>query len=102
MATRVLEGNHDFPIKTDAPVHCGKVRAVYWLNAVDSARLIKEKSYDVSPDSLLAVMIISDRISAYEIIWKGENGLNGVPGKVQHLLCVKVSQHRCRVSCQSE
>jgi phosphoribosylaminoimidazole carboxylase len=26
-------------------------------------------------------MVISDRISAYEIVWKGEGGMNGVPGK---------------------
>lgn len=26
-------------------------------------------------------MVISDRISAYECIWRGKDGLNGVPGK---------------------
>jgi phosphoribosylaminoimidazole-succinocarboxamide synthase len=57
------------------------VRAVYWLTAADSARLIAERKYDVAPDASLAVMVISDRISAYEIIWKGEDGLDGVPGK---------------------
>ena len=64
-----------------AAVHSGKVRAVYWLTAADSARLIAERKYDVAPDASLAVMVISDRISAYEIIWKGEDGLDGVPGK---------------------
>merc|ERR1712232_1150323 len=59
----------------------GKVRAVYWLNAEDSARLIKEKGYNVATGSDLAVMVISDRISAFECIWRGENGMNGVPGK---------------------
>ena len=78
---KVLENNTDFPIKTDQPVHFGKVRAVYWLTKEDSARLIKEKAYDVAADAELAVMVISDRISAYEIIWKGEGGMNGVPGK---------------------
>jgi len=78
---KVLEVNTDFPIKTDLPVHFGKVRAVYWLTKEDSARLIKEKGYDVAADSDLAVMVISDRISAYEIVWKGEGGMNGVPGK---------------------
>jgi phosphoribosylaminoimidazole-succinocarboxamide synthase len=73
--------NTDFPIKTDQPVHFGKVRAVYWLTKEDSARLIKDKGYDVAADSDLAVMVISDRISAYEIVWKGEGGMNGVPGK---------------------
>ena len=77
----VLECNTDFPIKTDKPVHFGKVRAVYWLTAEDSARLIKENKYNVTPDAELAVMVISDRISAFDCIWKGENGLNGVPGK---------------------
>jgi phosphoribosylaminoimidazole-succinocarboxamide synthase len=51
------------------------------LNAEDSARLIKEKNYDVAPDSPLAVMVISDRISAFECIWHGENGINGIPCK---------------------
>jgi len=78
---KVLETNTDFPIKTDEPVHFGKVRAVYWLTTEDSARLIKEKGYDVAADADLAVMVISDRISAYEIVWKGEGGMNGVPGK---------------------
>merc|ERR1711904_511524 len=47
----------------------------------DSARLIKEKGYDVKPDSPLAVMVISDRISAFDCIWKGQGGMNGVPLK---------------------
>jgi len=79
--TKVLEVNDDLPIKTDEPVHSGKVRAVYWLTKEDSARLIKEKGYDVAPDSALAVMVISDRISAFECIWRGEGGMNGVPLK---------------------
>jgi len=79
----VLEVNTDLPIKTDAPVHFGKVRAVYWLTAEDSARLIKEKSYDVAEGSSLAVMVISDRISAFDCVWRAEENLNGVPGKVR-------------------
>jgi phosphoribosylaminoimidazole-succinocarboxamide synthase len=79
--TKVLEVNDDLPIKTDEPVHSGKVRAVYWLTKEDSARLIKEKRYDVAPDSPLAVMVISDRISAFDCIWKGQGGMNGVPLK---------------------
>eukprot|EP00746_Dinoflagellata_sp_MGD_P150552 gnl/MRDRNA2_/MRDRNA2_82390_c0_seq1.p1 gnl/MRDRNA2_/MRDRNA2_82390_c0~~gnl/MRDRNA2_/MRDRNA2_82390_c0_seq1.p1 ORF type:complete len:832 (+),score=183.04 gnl/MRDRNA2_/MRDRNA2_82390_c0_seq1:81-2576(+) len=79
--SKVLEVNDDLPIKTDQPVHSGKVRAVYWLTKEDSARLIKEKGYDVAPDSPLAVMVISDRISAFDCIWRGENGMNGVPLK---------------------
>jgi len=77
----VLEVNNDLPIRTDEPVHSGKVRGVYWLTAEDSRRLIKEKGYDVAPDSSLAVMVISDRISAFECIWHGEGGMNGVPNK---------------------
>merc|ERR1712164_29991 len=46
-----------------------------------SARLIKEKGYDVKADAPLAVMVISDRISAFDCIWKGEGGMNGVPLK---------------------
>mmetsp|Transcript_33480 Transcript_33480/g.99632 ORF Transcript_33480/g.99632 Transcript_33480/m.99632 type:complete len:370 (-) Transcript_33480:204-1313(-) len=78
---KVLARNNDLPIRTEQPIHSGKVRAVYWLTAADSARLIAERKYDVAPDASLAVMVISDRISAYEIIWKGEDGLDGVPGK---------------------
>merc|ERR1712176_941065 len=59
----------------------GKVRAVYWLTPEDSKRLIEEKKYDVAPGSPLAVMVISDRISAFDVIWHAENGLNGVPCK---------------------
>ena len=78
---RVLAVNDDLPIRTDAPVHSGKVRSVYWLSKEDSARLIAEKNYDVAANSELAVMVISDRISAFDCIWHGEGGLNGVPGK---------------------
>jgi len=79
--SKVLEVNSDLPIRTNEPIHCGKVRAVYWLTAEDSARLIKEKGYPVAPGSPLAVMVISDRISAFECIWRGEGGMNGIPGK---------------------
>jgi len=58
-----------------------RVRAVYWLTAADSARLIRERKYPVAADAALAVMVISDRISAYEVIWKAEGGIAGVPGK---------------------
>ncbi len=81
LATQVLAVNDDLPIRTDLPVHSGKVRSVYWLTAADSARLIREKNYPVAADTPLAIMVISDRISAFDCIWHGENGLNGVPGK---------------------
>lgn len=81
LAARVLAVNDDLPIRTDAPVHSGKVRSVYWLTAADSARLIAERGYAVAPDAPLAIMVISDRISAFECIWHAEGGMRGVPGK---------------------
>ena len=80
-ADQVLAVNDDFPIRTNLPVHSGKVRSVYWLTAEDSSRLIKEKGYSCSADTQLAIMIISDRISAFDCIWRGQNGIKGVPGK---------------------
>ncbi|MCV6609396.1 MAG: phosphoribosylaminoimidazolesuccinocarboxamide synthase [Amphritea sp.] len=81
LADKVLAVNNDLPIRTDLPVHSGKVRSVYWLTQEDSRRLIKEKGYNVQEDAELAVMVISDRISAFECIWTGEGGMQGVPGK---------------------
>jgi phosphoribosylaminoimidazole-succinocarboxamide synthase len=81
LATQVLAVNNDLPIRTDKPVHSGKVRSVYWLTEADSRRLIKERGYDVAPDAPLAIMVISDRISAFDCIWHGEGGMQGVPGK---------------------
>lgn len=81
LADQVLAVNDDLPIRTNKPVHSGKVRSVYWLTEEDSRRLIKEKGYDVAPDAPLAIMVISDRISAFDCIWRGEGGLKGVPGK---------------------
>jgi len=81
LADKVLAANNDLPIRSDEPVHSGKVRSVYWLTEADSRRLIAEHNYDVAPDSPLAIMVISDRISAFECIWHGEGGIQGVPGK---------------------
>ena len=78
---KVLDVNDDLPIRTKGAVHSGKVRSVYWLTDEDSARLINEKGYQVPKGTELAIMVISDRISAFDCIWQGENGLNGVPGK---------------------
>jgi phosphoribosylaminoimidazole-succinocarboxamide synthase len=77
----VLDVNDDLPIRTKGAVHSGKVRSVYWLTDEDSARLINDKGYDVPVGTELAIMVISDRISAFDCIWQGENGLKGVPGK---------------------
>lgn len=71
----------DLSIRHEGNVHSGKVRSVYWLTPEDSARIIEERGYEVTPGTSLGVMVISDRISAYEIIWQGEEGLQGVPGK---------------------
>jgi len=81
LADKVLAVNNDLPIRTDLPIHSGKVRSVYWLTQEDSRRLIREKGYNVQEDAELAVMVISDRISAFECIWTGEGGMKGVPGK---------------------
>jgi phosphoribosylaminoimidazole-succinocarboxamide synthase len=81
LADKVLAVNDDLPIRTDAPVHSGKVRSVYWLTAADSARLVADRGYDVAADAPLAIMVISDRISAFDCIWHGEGGMRGVPGK---------------------
>ncbi|WP_372880447.1 phosphoribosylaminoimidazolesuccinocarboxamide synthase [Psychromonas sp.] len=81
LANKVLAVNNDLPIRSDQPVHSGKVRSVYWLTEADSKRLIAEKGYDVAADAPLAIMVISDRISAFDCIWHGEGGMNGVPGK---------------------
>lgn len=81
LADKVLAINNDLPIRTNEPVHSGKVRSVYWLTKADSRRLIAEKNYDVAADAPLAIMVISDRISAFECIWHGEGGVQGVPGK---------------------
>ena len=81
LADKVLAVNNDLPIRTDQPVHSGKVRSVYWLTEADSRRLIAERGYDVAADAPLAIMVISDRISAFECIWRGEGNMQGVPGK---------------------
>ena len=81
LANKVLAVNDDLPIRSDEPVHSGKVRSVYWLTEADSRRLIAEHGYDVAPDSPLAIMVISDRISAFECIWRGEGNMQGIPGK---------------------
>lgn len=81
LADKVLAVNNDLPIRTGEAIHSGKVRSVYWLTAADSARLIAERGYPVAADAPLAIMVISDRISAFECIWHGEGGMQGVPGK---------------------
>ncbi len=81
LAERVLSVNNDLPIRTELPIHSGKVRSVYWLSPADSKRLIEQNNYPVAANAELAIMVISDRISAFECIWHGEGGMRGVPGK---------------------
>ncbi|KEY90591.1 phosphoribosylaminoimidazole-succinocarboxamide synthase [Candidatus Photodesmus katoptron] len=78
---QLLTITHDFPIRTDKPIYNGKIRSIYFLTSEDSKRLIKQKEYNISPDSLLAVMIVSDRISAFDCIWHTKGRLNGILGK---------------------
>lgn len=80
-AHAVLSVNDDLPIRTDRPVHSGKVRSVYWLTKEDSARLIAERGYDVDANAELAIMVISDRLSAFECLWHFEGDVRGIPGK---------------------
>jgi len=76
----VLTVSDDLPVAVAAPVHSGKVRSVYFLGRDDSRRLIETRDYSVAPDSELALMVISDRLSAFDCLWRGET-LGGVPGK---------------------
>lgn len=76
-----LDSTHDLPIRHEGKVHNGKVRSVYWLSEQDSSKLIRDRGYQVHPFMRLGIMVISDRISAFDCLWKGEGGLGGVPGK---------------------
>jgi len=76
-----LTETHTLPVTHEGQVHNGKVRSVYWLTADDSRRLIASRNYPVRMDDRLGVMVTSDRLSAFDVIWTGEDGLNGVPGK---------------------
>ena len=81
LADKVLSVNDGLPVRTNLSVHSGKVRSVYWLTKEDSRRLIQEKGYNVAADAPLAIMVISDRMSAFDCVWTGEGGMRGVPGK---------------------
>jgi phosphoribosylaminoimidazole-succinocarboxamide synthase len=71
----------NLPIRHQGDVHSGKVRAMYCLTPEDSERLNYEKDLELPVDTPLAVMVITDKISAYNVNWKGAEGLQGVPGK---------------------
>lgn len=78
--TSVLTVSDDLPIRSERPVHSGKVRSVYWLDTADSQRLAEARGYPVTPQTQLAIMVISDRLSAFDCLWRAE-GYTGVPGK---------------------
>ena len=59
----VLINTHDLPIPHVGEVHKGKVRSVYWQ------------------ENNSGIMVISDRISAFECTWTSESGLEGIPSK---------------------
>jgi len=88
LADKVLTTTNDFPIRNQE-IHDGKVRSVYWLTEADSNRIIKKYGYDnppflTHPDSVLGIMITSDRISAFDVNWQSEE-LSGIPGKGAYL-----------------
>lgn len=75
---KALVVTDDLPIRHSGEIHSGKVRSVYWLTEEDNKRLCAHYGLE---NEELAVMVISDRISAYECIWQSEGGLKGIPGK---------------------
>ena len=75
---KALVNTDDLPIRHAGKIHSGKVRSVYWLTDEDNKRLCSRYGLE---NEELAVMIISDRISAYECVWQSEGGLKGIPGK---------------------
>jgi phosphoribosylaminoimidazole-succinocarboxamide synthase len=76
---RAITVTNDLPIIHQGEVHDGKVRSVYWLTDADSGRISNEY-FGIGPVDL-GVMVISDRISAFECKWTSKSGLKGVPGK---------------------
>tara|TARA_Y100000310_G_scaffold317846_1_gene371206 strand:+ start:23935 stop:25032 length:1098 start_codon:yes stop_codon:yes gene_type:complete len=78
---KTLSATKNLPIKHIGKIHNGKVRSVYWLGKRQSHKLIKNLAYDIYDKSELGVMVVSDRISAFDVIWRGEEGLQGVPNK---------------------
>lgn len=71
---KIFLDSHLLPLKHSGPVHNGKVRSVYWLKNNDSQRLIEKRNYNVPIYTQLGVMITSDKISAFDVIWGGIYG----------------------------
>jgi len=82
MATRLedlaLTETDTFPIRHEGQVYEGKVRTVYWLTQNDSSKVLSKLGKQINGE--IGIMIISDRISAFNSNWKGDE-LKGVPGK---------------------
>ncbi|MBW6462163.1 MAG: phosphoribosylaminoimidazolesuccinocarboxamide synthase [DPANN group archaeon] len=80
-SSSVLVNTNGLPINHIGDVHDGKVRSVYWLSPEDSYTLIKQQGYDAYLDTQLGVMVISDKLSAFDVNWRFEGGVDGVVGK---------------------
>ena len=77
----VLTETSNFSIPVSSPVHKGKVRSVYWLSDTDSQALCERRGYELPDGETLGIMIISDRLSAFECLWTAEGEMGGVPLK---------------------
>lgn len=72
LKNEALIKTHNLPIKHEGNVHNGKVRSVYWYGDI-------------------GIMVISDKISAFECGWHTESGLRGIPGKGASLNAISKS-----------
>lgn len=88
-AVSVLTISDDLPVAVARPVHSGKVRSVYFLDEAVSRRLVEARGYAVAEHGRLALMVISDRLSAFDCLWRGQT-LPGVPGKGAALNAIAV------------
>ncbi|WOJ93936.1 phosphoribosylaminoimidazolesuccinocarboxamide synthase [Congregibacter variabilis] len=95
----VLTVSDDLPLAVARPVHSGKVRSVYFLRPEDSRRLIQERGYPVALHSDLAVMVISDRLSAFDCLWRSDS-FTGVQGKGAALNAIAAHWFECFESAQ--
>ncbi len=78
MKQKILTKTDDLPIKNETKAD-GKVRSGYWLGEEDSKHLASlGLGYETNRKG---VLVISDRVSAFEENWTSEGGLTGVPGK---------------------
>ncbi|MFT4303516.1 MAG: phosphoribosylaminoimidazolesuccinocarboxamide synthase [Candidatus Woesearchaeota archaeon] len=80
LENKAITITNDLPIKHEGTVHDGKVRSVYWLTQDDSNRLSAGWGLGIQGNQK-GLMVISDRISAFDCGWQSESGLKGIPGK---------------------